>query len=174
MLLKAKKTIKTESVHFVQQNAKTLALKNESFYAIIMLYDSINYMFNENEIIQTFNEISRVLTKKGVFIFDIVTQEGLKDCYEDYYESNNWDGLAYERHSWYSFKDRVQHNDFIFLYNGKSYKEAHLQKIRTIKDWRKLIAKSNMKLSHEFSNFSKLSATEKSERVHFVCHSISD
>ena len=75
MLLKARKNIKAESMNFIAQDAKSLALKNESFDAIIMLYDSINYIFIEDEIIQTFNEISRVLTKNGIFIFDIVTQK---------------------------------------------------------------------------------------------------
>lgn len=171
MILEARKNLSGKKVRFITQDVRNIALKEKSVEAVIMLYDSINYLLSEWEVLQVFQEVKRILKKNGIFIFDIVTQEGLRDCFKDYFESDSWGGLAYERHSWYSFKDKIQHNEFLFLYNGKSYKEVHLQKIRTLKKWRTLIAKSNMKLSQEFSNFSKLKANEKSERVHFVCHS---
>jgi len=169
MVKRAKENQDGKEILLFTQDARNLALKDKSVDAVIMLYDSINYMILEWEVQQVFNEIKRILNPNGLFIFDFVTQEGLRDCYEDYYESDSWDGLSYERHSWFSFKEKIQHNEFLFLYNGNSYKEVHQQKIRSIDEWEKAIKKSNMKLFDKFSNFSLLPASEKSERVHFVC-----
>lgn len=173
MLYEAKKNLSAKPVSFISQDVFNVAIKENCFEAAIMLYDSVNYLFTEQEVIKVFNEIDRILKPNGIFIFDIVTEEGLRESFDDYYESDSWEGIAYERHSSYSFKDNIQTNKFVMLFNGKSYMEIHKQKIRKIKEWRKLIAKSNMKLSREFSNFSQSPASEKSERVHFVCHSMS-
>jgi len=153
----------------ITNDARKIAFKNNSFDAVLMLYDSINYMLTDNDINLLFSEVYRILNPGGVFIFDFVTVEGLKNCSDDYFESDSWDGLAYERHSWFSKKDKIQHNEFLFLFNGESYKELHIQKIRDIGRWKHLIKKTKMQLSHEFSNFSLLAPNMYSERIHFIC-----
>lgn len=172
MLQIARANLDYKSVHLIAQDSCNLGLKENCVEGVLMLYDSINYLFTDQQVLGMFDEVIRILKNEGIFIFDFVTQEGLKDNYVDYWESDSWEGLAYERHCWYSFEERIQYNEFLFLYNGKSYREVHMQKIRTIDEWHELISKSNMELSYEFSNFSKATAKEKSERVHFVCHSL--
>jgi ubiquinone/menaquinone biosynthesis C-methylase UbiE len=155
--------------NLVTTDARTTAFKDDSFDAVLMLYDSINYLLTEKEVHLLLTEVYRILKAGGIFIFDFVTEKGLKDCYNDYFESNSWNGLAYERHSWFSSNDHLQHNEFIFLFNGQSFKESHIQKIYDHDTWRRLVKKSKMKLSREFSNFSFLAADKQSERIHFIC-----
>jgi len=158
-----------KSINLVANDAQITAFKNESFDTVLMMYDSINYMLKDKQVDRLLTEIHRVLKPGGIFIFDFVTKEGLKDCYDDYYESDSWDGLAYERHSWFSKKGKTQHNEFLFLFNGESFKESHIQQIHDINKWRDLVKKSKMQLSHEFSNFSLLPPDKYSERIHFIC-----
>jgi SAM-dependent methyltransferase len=172
MLKMAQANLKNRKPLLINQDARHPAIREKSFDAAVMLYDSINYFFSEKEISILFTEIKYLLKDNGIFIFDFITQAGLKDCYKDYYESDSWDGLAYERHSWFSFADSIQHNEFIFLYNGKSYREVHKQKVRSVDEWATLVKKSDMKLISKFSNFTFQPASEKSERVHFICRII--
>jgi len=157
---------------FITNDARQTAFKANAFDAVVMMYDSINYMLEKSDVILLFDEVCRILKTGGIFIFDFVTEQALTDSYDDYYESNSWDGLAYERHSWFSKKDKFQHNEFIFLFNGKSYKESHIQIIHDLNEWRSLVKKSKMQLSHEFSNFSLLAPDKYSERIHFVCKKV--
>ena len=168
MLRAAKNNIQNK-LKLVTNDARYCAFKSNSFDTVIMLYDSVNYMLREEDINRLFSEVHRILRAGGLFIFDFVTEQGLKACYDGYYESNSWDGLAYERHSWFNKKNRTQHNDFLFLFNGYSYKESHIQKINSRTEWKKWLKKSKMQLSCEFSNFSLLPADKYSERIHFVC-----
>ena len=171
-MLRIAQTNLQNATGLVGNDARFCAFKNETFDVVLMLYDSINYMLTEQETLLLLSEVNRVLKRGGIFIFDFVTMRGLKDCYEDYYESNSWDGLAYERHSWFKKEHKIQHNDFLFLYNGHSFKEEHIQKIPDLNEWRNMIKKSEMQLSHEFSNFSLLPPDRKSERIHFVCRKL--
>lgn len=171
-MLKAARKNKKNGPALIVNDACITAFKNNSFDVIIMLYDSINYLITVQEVENLFDEIFRIIRPGGIFIFDFVTREGLKGCVNGYYESNTWHGLAYERKSWFSKESKIQHNDFVFLYRGKSFKESHIQYIRDIDEWRTLVKKSNMHLSHEFSNFSFLTPDKFSERIHFICKKI--
>lgn len=169
MLREAQKNLMGRDIFFITQDACFNCIKDENFDAVIMLYDSINYITNQKNVLNLFRGVKRILRKDGLFLFDFVTQEGLRDCFDDYFESDSWGGLAYERHSWYSVRSRMLRTEFLLLHNGKSFKEVHRQKIRTSDEWEKLVKKSNMKLLDKFSNFKFIPVSEKSERVHFVC-----
>ncbi len=146
-----------------------LPLRAESQQAVLMLYDSINYLLEEQDIMILFSEVARVLAPRGIFIFDVVTREGVRQCFDNYYESDSWNGLAYERHGWFSQKDNLQYNDFYFLYHGESYKERHVQKIRNDAVWTELIAQSPLNMKAAFENLTHKDARKQSERIHFIC-----
>ncbi|NOG45259.1 MAG: class I SAM-dependent methyltransferase [Calditrichaeota bacterium] len=170
MVLAAKANLKKNNrTSFLVNDARNIALKNQSTDVLLMLYDSINYLLEDLEVESLFNEIYRVLTPGGIFIFDYVTEEGLKECFDGYYESDSWDGMAYERHSNYSQKEKLQYNRFNLLFNGQPFFEEHVQRIRPSAEWKKFIKKSKVHLCAEFSNFSNSKPNIKSQRIHFVC-----
>jgi ubiquinone/menaquinone biosynthesis C-methylase UbiE len=169
MLQTAKRKPALKSLPLFTGDVSHIALKSELFDAAIMLYDSINYILQDDQMEKMFDEVSRILKPGGLFIFDVVTEQGLKHCFEDHYESNSWNGLAYQRRSWFDAVKRIQHNEFLFLYNGESHKEEHIQLIRERDEWIRLVEKSRMKLIQEFSNFTFLPADRKSERIHYIC-----
>lgn len=169
MLKTAKRKQSLKGVPLIVSDANRTAFKSELFDAVIMLYDSINYLIQEQSVMSLFEEVERILKPGGIFIFDVVTKEGLQNRFEDYYESNSWNGLAYQRRCWFNAADKTQHNEFCFLFNGDSFREEHVQIIREKNEWQTLIEKSRMKLIQEFSNFTFLPADNKSERIHFVC-----
>ncbi|MCB0281714.1 MAG: methyltransferase domain-containing protein [Calditrichaeota bacterium] len=169
MLKRAAQKSALKKVPFFVNDAVTIALKRDSFDAAVMLYDSINYIFDDKDVLHLLDEISRILKPGGIFIFDIVTKAGLKRTFDNYYESDSWNGLAYQRRSWFNSKEQTQHNEFYLLFNGNSFREEHIQFIRPGEEWKRLIKKSGMNLIQEFSNFTFLPVDQKSERIHFVC-----
>jgi ubiquinone/menaquinone biosynthesis C-methylase UbiE len=158
-----------DKIKFLVNDARKIAFKNQTTDVVLMLYDSINYLVEDEEIENLFEEVYRILKPGAIFIFDFVTEVGLEECFGEYYESDTWDGNAYERHSLYSKKEKRQYTKFNFLYNGQPFIEEHVQQIRTRSQWKGLIKKSKMHLCAEFSNFSHSLPSRKSERIHFVC-----
>lgn len=170
MIIQAKKNLKNAGKPKVFVNdATTMAIKPNNFDCALMLYDSINYLIDEENIMRIFDEVFRILCAGSIFIFDVVTKKGLKESFDGYFESDTFDKLAFERHGWFEQKKNLQHNEFKLIYDGNFYQEHHIQKIRSINNWQKLLKHSKMTLIHSFSNFTLLPADEKSERVHFIC-----
>jgi len=147
-----------------------LPFKNEMFDAIVVLYDSVNYLHTPRQVKQFFFEIHRVLNKKGILIFDAVTPYICKTVFREYQESQQLDdNIAYERRSWFDAKEQIQYNEFQFSYNQKSYEELHEQKIRSVSEWKNYVKKSPLKLIDIYANFTFRPIYRKAERAHFVC-----
>lgn len=74
MLKFAKK--KLPDVKFVNADMVNFSL-NERYDVIIIAYDTINHILNEDDWCQTFNNVYNHLNEGGVFLFDCNTQEKL-------------------------------------------------------------------------------------------------
>ncbi len=162
-------TLSESNVSYVQSDARFPPFKNNTFSAVFMLYDSINYLLSDDDVIKTLNRIYELSKSGALFIFDFVTREAVIDYFDDYYESNTWDGLSYERHSWFNAVENLQYNEFTMLYNGESFHEQHIQKIRSLRQWQELIEISLFSSEAVFGDFTFLPPAKKNERIHCVC-----
>ncbi len=146
-----------------------LPLKPLSLDAALVLYDSINYLHAETEILQFFSEVHLSLRSGGILIFDIVTPHLCSTVFKHYEEQGMLDeDNRYERKSFFIEEQQIQVNQFKIWINGRIYEEEHRQKIWDLDHWQELIKKSPFKLVKIFSNFTLNPAHEKSERAHFV------
>lgn len=152
------------------QDNKLLGIKSQSMELVIMLFDSINYMTHDHDIISTFNEISRVLKSNGLFIFDFTTPanslENLPEDFSEWYEENN---TSFVRISKYDHQTQL--HSTIFELNDKANKiiETHTEKTYTIKQMTELINQSpKLELVAQYDEFDFIEPTENSQRLHVV------
>lgn len=146
-----------------------LPLKPSSLDAALVLYDSINYLFTDDEIQQFFSDVYLSLRPGGIFIFDIVTPHLCSTVFKHYQEQGMLDeNNRYERKSFFIDEQQIQINQFKIWIKGRIYEEEHRQKIWDLDHWQELIKKSPFKLVKIFSNFTLNPVHENSERVHFV------
>lgn len=168
MIQKAnQKRYKKKPAFFVQK-APELALCSASIDLVTMLYDSINYIHNKQDIIRLGAEINRILKPGGTFIFDVVTRKGLREHMDDYYETDTWDGMAYQREAWFEAMENIQYNRFTLFFNGEMYQELHRQKIRSLDEWTQLLSTS-LNIEGAYADFSHKPASDDSVRIHFLC-----
>jgi len=147
-----------------------IPLTAQSFDAALVLYDSINYLIEERDILQLFSEAERILKPGGRLIFDAATPYVCETAFKDFHEKVvSIPNFPYERHSWYDAELKTQYNHFSIHYNGETVEETHQQKIRSQREWRNLIAQSPLQLLAAYSDFSFKAAKKKAERIHFVC-----
>lgn len=145
-----------------------LPFRNMSFDAILVLYDSVNYLTDDTTIIPFLNQVDAVLKENGALIFDVVTPYICEKAFADFHEKQIENGNGYERNSWFIGTDNTQYTEFIVYENGQAYVEMHQQKIRPLDEWMDWIAKSPFELLGAISNFSFRKAGPSSERIHFI------
>jgi len=169
-MLKIAKT-KIPGKEIVCQNMLHLPFK-QKIDLILSLYDSINYLQNEEEVLSFFEESKKVLRENGVLIFDITTIYNSKNFFNNNQyigrlQNENYD-IPYERSSYYDAIGHFQHNDIIIYENGKTHVENHKQKVFAISTYKKLIRNAGLQLIGAFRDFTFENAEENSERVTFV------
>lgn len=169
MIREAKNKDRLKGMPFFNGDAVNIALIDESVDVILFLYDSINYILNEDDLFRLFKDSKRVLRKGGLFIFDIITESLCLKYYKNFYDSEIWGNQGYYRYSYYNEEKKSQINEFSILLNGKLYNEKHKQKIYPIKKIIGYLDTIDFKLCSLTDNFSLREGNEYSERIHFVC-----
>ncbi len=169
MLKIARRRRSLQSVPLVCADFAASPFKKNIFDIVLILYDSINYIIDDDEIPKVFAQVKHLLKEDGLFIFDVVTPYACEEFFLDYTERDSCKGMECLRHSWYRKDEQMQYNEFEIIAGEKVYHELHKQKIRKNEEWIEIIRKNNFELIEAFNNFTFIEATQYSERIHFVC-----
>ena len=142
--------------------------------AIVSICDSINYITEEEDLLEVFRLANNYLDPKGIFIFDFNTvykyrevlgnqtiAEDREDC------SFIWDNYYYEDEqiNEYELSLFIRENDSD-LY--RKYQEMHYQKAYDLETIKGLVEESGLEYITAFDAFTRNKPTEISERVYVV------
>ncbi len=137
--------------------------------AALFLYDSMNYLLDDRDVLETLAQVLRILKPGGIFIFDVVTPYICRKEFMNYHETHVQNGAGYERHGWFNDEEQTQYNEFVVYQKGKTYVELHRQKIRSLTEWDRLIEQTPLRILGRLGDFSFRAAHPRSERVHYIC-----
>ncbi len=151
-----------------QQDVRHPALKENCQDAVIMLFDSVNYLRREEEVARLFKEVARILRPGGLFVFDTVTEYMIQLRMEEYFETETWDDLAYERRSAYDARTQIQYNYFSILRGDRMIKETHRQRIWSHREMVGFIKNSPLVLLDARADFKKKAVKPGTERIHYI------
>lgn len=146
-----------------------IAVQDTTFDCALFLYDSLNYITEDQSLIHSLGEIYRILKKGGIFIFDVVSDLHCREHYSDFHENEYWGDDGYSRHSFYDQEAGYQYNEFRIVLKGKTYIEKHEQKVYSIEFLEDILEKRLFKVIGMFDDFSTKSANTNSGRIHLVC-----
>ena len=142
--------------------------------AIVSICDSINYITEEEELLEVFRLVNNYLDPKGVFIFDFNTTykyseilgnqtiaEDREDC------SFIWDNYYYE-------EEQINEYELsLFIREGESnlyrkYQETHFQKAYDLDTIKNLIEQSGLEYVTAYDAFTKNAPCNESERIYVI------
>lgn len=141
--------------------------------AIVSICDSVNYITEEDELMEVFRLVNNYLDPKGVFIFDFNTTykysqvigdqtiaEDREDC------SFIWENTYYEEEA----INEYQLNLFIKEDSGlyRKYQETHFQRGYDLEQIRELIEASGMEFVTAYDAFTRENPCETSERIYVI------
>jgi len=141
---------------------------------IISLCDCVNYILDDEELIQVFRLVNNYLEPKGLFIFDINTIYKFEKVLGQNTFSQTYEDCACTWENYYDKKERINEyytNFFIKDYKTGLYErfeEEHFEKGYEIKEMKNLIEKSGLDFIGVFDELTFSPPKENSERVFFV------
>lgn len=163
-------------VQFLTRNFLDLKM-DQTFDVVFMVFDSLNYLHSEDEILKLHDEVKNVLNPGGIFIYDFTTPRNsriaIKYLNDESKRVNNL--YRYHRKSSYNAKKREHSNRFkidkMSSDNGnvvETFHEKHLQRIYTLPEIENIIKKTEFSILNAFDGFALEPAHEKSLRITMV------
>ncbi len=149
---------------------------NRSFDAIYLVFDSINYVHNPEELAGLFQSVEDHLNPAGIFIFDFTTPSFSKKVEQSLNESSRRIGdIRYSRKSSWDPNSRLHTNHFVIEtldpQTGnviKTEDETHRQKIHHPEEIESAIAESGLKVEARYSDFDFTSVDDETDRITMV------
>ncbi len=148
----------------------------DKFDIVLSLFDSVNYILKEDEVLRMLENVEKVMHEDSLFIFDFTTpahSEYVADMLNE--EGITPDNIRFERHSFYMPTERIHVNEFDIEFLDKDKqtvlrreREVHRQRIYTLKEMKEIVAKSNMEIVAAYEDFVLDKANDKSERITMV------
>jgi len=146
------------------------AIPFKHFNVITCLYDTINYILQPQQLIESFSEVFKHLTAPGLFIFDIATEKNSREHFSNSFEREIIsEKFAYVRESYYDSATEIQHNWVKIYTQDGIFVEHHRQRIYSPEQIRSLIKKfTDFCVLHMYDEFTFSPMHQDSTRVHFI------
>ena len=161
----------------------TLEIKNEFNYKIMLSnpYSTplflLNYITEEEELLQVFCLVNNYLHPKGLFIFDLNTEYKFKEILAQNSFSEIKEDSAYIWENYYDEQENINEyyvNFFIKQKDGKYERkeEYHYQKAYDISIIKRLLEQSGLQLSAIYDAYTFEPPRKDSQRIYFVAREV--
>jgi len=137
---------------------------------LLCLYDSVNYLLEEEDLRRFLAEAHAAIAPDGLLIFDVCTEHNSLEFFYNYYDHEKHETFWYDRWSHYDRRERIQFTEFKIRFRDDPnvYLEVHRQRIYPVPRFLKLIEESPLELMATYHMFTTQPATARSNRIHFV------
>jgi len=148
----------------------------EEFEVIFSVFDSVNYLESEQQILKMLTECEKVLQPNGLLIFDFSTPRNSLEAV-DYLNNEEAEvkDLRFFRTSEYDAIQKIHTNTFEIeqLSTDKktilrSSKEVHQQRIYTLEEMLSILKQTRYHLVAKYGDFDLIDADENSARITLV------
>lgn len=173
MLMVAKdKALKNNmNIFFIQQDMVDLQLENK-FDCVLSMCDGINYIVNENDLMEVFQKVYNYLECDGVFIFDISSYYKIKNVLGNNTFGENLDDLCYLWQNYFDEENNTIEMELtFFIQEGQYYKkeeEYHIQRAYKVEEIRYMLEKANFNTIKVYGEFNFNKPKSDSERIFFI------
>lgn len=147
-----------------------LEIPENEYNIMLCLFDTMNYLPNEDALTNSLQNIYQKMKTPGIFIFDVVTNSYCKEYFQNYQENEVIaKTIAYSRISEFDPNHNTQIN-YIRVFTGNSvFEEIHRQKIFDLQLIKNVILnQTSFNLVNMLDDFSFQKAKPNSGRVHFL------
>ncbi|OUQ58888.1 SAM-dependent methyltransferase [Tyzzerella sp. An114] len=145
---------------------------------ILSLFDSLNYITDEDDLLKVFKLVNNYLHPKGLFIFDMNTEYKFKNIYADNTYAETTENAAYIWENFYDEEEKINEYYMNFFIEDEEtgtyerFEECHYEKAYSIDIIKNLIEESGMQFVAVYDAYTFEPAREDSERIFVVAREI--
>jgi len=141
--------------------------------AVISICDSMNYILEEEDLLQVFKLVNNYLDPKGIFIFDMNTRYKYATLLGEttITESREEGSFIWENY-FDEEEDMNQYDLTLFIREEgdlyRKYEETHLQRVYDLDTVKALLKEAGMEFVAAYDAFTKEPVKEDSERIYII------
>ncbi len=168
-----KKQEENLDIFYSQQDMESFAL-TEPVDAIISVCDTVNYLLQEEALINTFHQVKEFLKPQGYFLFDLKTAY----CYRNIIGNQTWVEQDEEvSYIWenYFYEDQDINEYMLTIFRKKEdsqlyekVEEAHYQRAYSIPQLKECLEEAGLELVDCFDENMENAPKDNSERIYVV------
>ena len=146
--------------------------------AIVSVCDSINYILEEDEMIETFKLVNNYLDPSGLFIFDFNTDYKYKEVIGDSTVAESNDDVSFIWSNYYDEDSRINEYEVAFFVKAemenlsetlyRKFEEFHYQRGYTLDEIKSFIEKSGLIFLNAYDANGFGEVNENSERIFVI------
>lgn len=141
--------------------------------AVISICDSMNYLLEEEDLLETFRLVNNYLDPNGIFIFDMNTQYKYAEILGEQTIAENREESSFIWDNYFDEEEQINQYDltlFIQEEDGlyRKYEEMHYQRAYSLKNVQRLLEEAGMEFITAYDAFSKEPVKEDSERMYII------
>lgn len=141
---------------------------------VVSICDSMNYILEEEELLDVFRLVHNYLDNEGIFVFDLNTRYKYEELLSDNTFAEGREESSFIWENFYDEEEEINQYDlslFVKEEDGRyqKYEETHLQRAYDQAQVEALIERSGLELLHVYEAFTRELPAEDAERIYFVC-----
>ena len=141
--------------------------------AVVSICDSMNYLTDYEDLVETMRLVNNYLDPKGVFIFDMNTVHKYRDLIGDRTIAEARDECSFIWDNDYDPETKINEYDLtLFIQEEEDlyrrFEETHYQKAYELEEVKQAIQEAGMEFVAVYDAFTHKEPDENSERVYFV------
>jgi ubiquinone/menaquinone biosynthesis C-methylase UbiE len=169
---KSKAEMEKMSVSFYQQDMRELHGFSQVDLVVIFC-DSLNYLTNKDDVLQTFQHVSKLLKPGGLFLFDVHSLYKMNTIFRGQTFGSNDEELSFLWQCFEGAEEGAVEHELTFFKKKESnvyerFDELHTQRTFQIEEYAQWLTQSDFHLLEITADFSDHEPTEKSERIFFT------
>lgn len=141
--------------------------------AVISICDSMNYITDEEDLLQVFKLVNNYLDPKGLFIFDLNTVYKYKELLGETTISENREEGSFIWDNYYDEEEQINEYDLTLFIKEehdlyRKYEETHFQKAYTLDTVKELLKEAGMEFVAAYDAFTREPVNKTSERIYVI------
>ncbi|MBQ2803496.1 MAG: class I SAM-dependent methyltransferase [Lachnospiraceae bacterium] len=161
-----------DEILYLLQDMRQLELYS-TVGTIVSVCDSVNYILEEQELLQLFTLVNNYLYPDGIFIFDFNTDYKYREIIGDTTIAENREDCSFIWENYYDAKTQVNEYDLtIFMQEEEDlfrrFTETHLQRGYTCEEMVELVRQAGMQVVEVKDADTNTQVNTKSQRIYIV------
>ena len=140
--------------------------------AVVSVCDSLNYLLEEDDIIETFRLVNNYLDPKGLFIFDFNTVHKYCDVIGDATIAENRDDCSFIWENYYNEEERINEYDVTFFVKEgelfRRFEETHYQRGYLPEEMQIYLEKAGLEFISMQDADTFMEVTDTTERIYML------